>query len=562
MKRREIIRKFPEIVEFAGVEKFIDTPVKRYSSGMSVRLAFAVAAYLEPEILLVDEVLAVGDAEFQRRSLGRMEDLSQSGRTVLFVSHNMQAVAQLCDRALLLDGGRIVNDGPSAEVVAEYLQAGHGSSSSRAWGELDDAPGDELVRLRSARVLQDGAVTGSVDVRKPVGIEIVFTVLRRRGARVPEDQGLRPAGRGRVQRAGHERALAGASHAGRVRLHRLDPRQLAQRGPDQRGRRNLLARRHEVPPSRGGGRRRVVPRSRPGAGGLGARPVHRAGAGRRPALARVERGRAIVGIVLVRNEDVFLEQAIRNVASFCDRIHAVDHVSTDGTWEVLRRLDRELDHLDVRRARHAGESHKLVEPYAGTATWVFGVDGDELYDPAASRGLSRGAARRRVRRRLQGCLERRSTASSSTGRRGTATGYLSPPSRSITKLYNFAAIESWRGDGAERLHGGTIVFRDGYDESAVDNIGERLPWEETPLRCLHACFLRRSTQEPEHTGAPAGRPILEETGMQDRSVRGRLKRRLRRHSAPAGLRVEEREVHARRPRHRRRRRRFSGQLSA
>src|SRR6185437_5098818 len=138
--------------------KFIDTPVKRYSSGMSVRLAFAVAAYLEPEILLVDEVLAVGVAEFQRRSLGRMEHLSQSGRTVLFVSHNMQAVAQLCDRALLLDGGRIVNDGPSAEIVAEYLQAGHGSSSSRAWGALDDAPGDELVRLRSARVLQEGAV--------------------------------------------------------------------------------------------------------------------------------------------------------------------------------------------------------------------------------------------------------------------------------------------------------------------------------------------------------------------------------------------------------------------
>ena len=176
MKRREIIQKYSEIVEFAGVEKFIDTPVKRYSSGMSVRLAFAVAAYLEPEVLLVDEVLAVGDAEFQRRCLGQMENLSQSGRTVIFVSHNMQAVAQLCDRALLLDGGRIVNDGPSAEIVAEYLQAGHGSGASRVWGELD-ARGDELVRLRSARVLQDDAVAGSVDVRKPVGIEIAFTVL-------------------------------------------------------------------------------------------------------------------------------------------------------------------------------------------------------------------------------------------------------------------------------------------------------------------------------------------------------------------------------------------------
>ena len=122
MKRREIAKKLPDIVEFSGVEKFIDTPVKRYSSGMYVRLAFAVAAHLEPEILLVDEVLAVGDAEFQRRCLGRMEDLSDAGRTVLFVSHNLSAIAQLCDRALLLDGGRVVRDGPSAEVVADYLQ--------------------------------------------------------------------------------------------------------------------------------------------------------------------------------------------------------------------------------------------------------------------------------------------------------------------------------------------------------------------------------------------------------------------------------------------------------
>jgi lipopolysaccharide transport system ATP-binding protein len=179
MKQREIRARFPEIVEFAGVDKFIDTPVKRYSSGMSVRLAFAVAAHFEPEILLVDEVLAVGDAEFQRRCLGRMEDLSESGRTVLFVSHNMQAIAQLCDRAILLDGGQIVRDGGSAEVVAHYLQAGHGSGSSREWSDLATAPGDDLVRLRAARVIQEGAVSDSVDVRKPVGIEISFTVLDR-----------------------------------------------------------------------------------------------------------------------------------------------------------------------------------------------------------------------------------------------------------------------------------------------------------------------------------------------------------------------------------------------
>jgi len=181
MKRREIVRKFDDIIEFAGTEKFVDTPVKRYSSGMSVRLAFAVAAHLEPEIMLVDEVLSVGDAEFQRRCLGRMEDLSEAGRTVLFVSHNMQAVAQLCGRVIWLDAGRIVEDGQSAEVVARYLQSGHGSGSRREWPDLASAPGDDLVRLRSVRVLQDDAEAAAVDVRRPVGIEIGFTVLRAGG---------------------------------------------------------------------------------------------------------------------------------------------------------------------------------------------------------------------------------------------------------------------------------------------------------------------------------------------------------------------------------------------
>jgi lipopolysaccharide transport system ATP-binding protein len=178
MKRREIQGKFDDIVEFAGVGQFIDTPVKRYSSGMSVRLAFAVAAHLEPEILLVDEVLAVGDAEFQKRCLGRMEDLSNSGRTVVFVSHQMQAVAQLCDRVVMLEGGRIALDGPSTDVVAHYLQNVEGTVSARHWSDLAEAPGDALVRLRSVRVVdQDGDDASAVDVRQPVGIEIAFAVL-------------------------------------------------------------------------------------------------------------------------------------------------------------------------------------------------------------------------------------------------------------------------------------------------------------------------------------------------------------------------------------------------
>lgn len=177
MKRKEILRKYDEIVEFSGVEKFIDTPVKRYSSGMSVRLAFAVAAHLEPEILLVDEVLAVGDAEFQRRCLGRMEDISLTGRTVLFVSHNMQTLTSLCNRAIWLDQGGIVRDGKASDVVAEYLQAGFGTGSHREWPDIETAPGNQYVRMRFVRVVQDGEVTDAVDVRQPIGIEIGLRVF-------------------------------------------------------------------------------------------------------------------------------------------------------------------------------------------------------------------------------------------------------------------------------------------------------------------------------------------------------------------------------------------------
>jgi lipopolysaccharide transport system ATP-binding protein len=179
MKRREIRAKLGEIAEFSGVEKFLDTPVKRYSSGMHVRLAFSVAAHFEPEIMLVDEVLSVGDAEFQARCLGRMEDIGATGRTVVFVSHQLQAVAQLCDRAILLDEGRIVRDGPSSEVVAHYLQTVAGTSSLREWSDEDEAPGDDLVRLRSVRITRaDGETADFVDVREPVGIELAFAVLR------------------------------------------------------------------------------------------------------------------------------------------------------------------------------------------------------------------------------------------------------------------------------------------------------------------------------------------------------------------------------------------------
>ncbi len=251
MKQREIQGKFDEIVEFAGVEQFIDTPVKRYSSGMSVRLAFAVAAHLEPEILLVDEVLAVGDAEFQRRCLGRMEDLSESGRTVVFVSHQMQAVAQLCDRAILLEKGRVTRDGPSGDVVAHYLQRVGGSRSTRSWPDVEHAPGDDLARLLSVRVVDEsGTTVDAANVRRPSRRrDRLPRPSLRRTRRLPKDQGLeRPAQR-RVQRAGHELAVARSVAAGRVRVDRVDTRQPPQRGARHGRRRNLLTQCAEAPPT-------------------------------------------------------------------------------------------------------------------------------------------------------------------------------------------------------------------------------------------------------------------------------------------------------------------------
>jgi lipopolysaccharide transport system ATP-binding protein len=180
MRRTEIARKFDTIVEFAGIEQFLDTPVKRYSSGMFVRLAFSVAAHLEPEILIVDEVLAVGDVEFQKRCLGKMESYGQSGRTVLFVSHSMPTIARLCPRLLLLDRGRLVEDGPADHVIARYLHGDVGSAAQQAWRDPTSAPGDDWARLRSARVVDSGGATAEiVDVSEAVGIEIEFDLLRR-----------------------------------------------------------------------------------------------------------------------------------------------------------------------------------------------------------------------------------------------------------------------------------------------------------------------------------------------------------------------------------------------
>jgi lipopolysaccharide transport system ATP-binding protein len=188
MRRAEIVRRFDEIVEFAGVARFLDTPVKRYSSGMQVRLAFAVAAHLEPEILLVDEVLAVGDAEFQEKCLGKMRDVTREGRTVVFVSHNLAAVRGLCSRGLLLEQGRLAFDGDVDEAVERYLErVGGARDSAVVEGQAlasrlvkskvyGDAP---LFRCNRISVLdEDGRPSVSFRSDEDATVAIEFTVLR------------------------------------------------------------------------------------------------------------------------------------------------------------------------------------------------------------------------------------------------------------------------------------------------------------------------------------------------------------------------------------------------
>jgi lipopolysaccharide transport system ATP-binding protein len=174
MKRVEVRAKFDEIVEFSEIGSYLDTPVKRYSSGMYVRLAFAVAAHLEPDILVVDEVLAVGDLEFQKKCLGRMSDVAREGRTVLFVSHNMGAIASLCSRAVLLDAGKLIADGPTQDVIGTYISRGLDLSGTMEWPDPDTAPGWDTVKIRAVRVSQDGVVTSDVEIDKEVSVEVDF----------------------------------------------------------------------------------------------------------------------------------------------------------------------------------------------------------------------------------------------------------------------------------------------------------------------------------------------------------------------------------------------------
>ena len=176
MNKWEIRQKFDEIVEFSGVEKFIDTPVKRYSSGMYVRLAFAVAAHLEPDILIVDEVLAVGDADFQKKCMGKMQDIStQNGRTILFVSHHMQAVTNLCNDAIWLEKGVIKERGKAGEVVESYISNLKQDKNQVGWDSEQNAPGNEKVKMKSFSIKPQTAKSNTfITVRTPIQMDFDF----------------------------------------------------------------------------------------------------------------------------------------------------------------------------------------------------------------------------------------------------------------------------------------------------------------------------------------------------------------------------------------------------
>src|SRR5437660_2183578 len=173
MTRREIENKFDEIVAFAETEQFLDTPVKHYSSGMTVRLAFAVAAHLEPEILIIDEVLAVGDIAFQKKCLGKMNEVARAGRTILFVSHDLGGVNSLCERAILRHEGAIDRDGPTREVTDYYLDTTRELYSPITWADLPQGESDE-IQLRSVSVGQRGVNTSTIDCREQFTISLEY----------------------------------------------------------------------------------------------------------------------------------------------------------------------------------------------------------------------------------------------------------------------------------------------------------------------------------------------------------------------------------------------------
>jgi glycosyltransferase involved in cell wall biosynthesis len=251
----------------------------------------------------------------------------------------------------------------------------------------------------------------------------------------------------------------------------------------------------------------------------------------------------IIGIVLVRNEDLFIRRAIENILGFCDLIILADNASTDDTAGILQELEAlHPKKLQYHRIDGPDQSHGLIEHYAGSNSWIFAVDGDEIYDPHRLASL-----RQRLRSgefantwMLMGNVLHCTFLDPATNQ---ASGFLAPPSRSVTKLYNFSAIHSWKGPAVERLHGGTACFRDGYSAGTKRKLNEEFDWEESPFRCLHMCFLRRSTTEPENPGVREN--IME---LRSRNLLGAFRRKLNRLLGQPADSPWKREYYCRGPR--------------
>lgn len=204
----------------------------------------------------------------------------------------------------------------------------------------------------------------------------------------------------------------------------------------------------------------------------------------------------IIGLILVKNEDIHIEWVIRNIVNFCDHIYICDNYSTDGTWEIITRLENKFSNIEVHRVHQAKDSHRFIEKYAGTMTWVFAVDGDEIYDPKGLLKLKKELS--------SGVYDSYFKLVGNTFHVDQmdrdlkiVRGYLAPPAKNVTKLYNFNAVTVWCNPPYERLHGGEIIFRQGFDENLRFLFDGKYDWDSAYYRCLHACFVRRSSEESE-----------------------------------------------------------------
>jgi hypothetical protein len=245
----------------------------------------------------------------------------------------------------------------------------------------------------------------------------------------------------------------------------------------------------------------------------------------------------LIGSVLVRNEDRYVERALRNVLPFLDRVHAFDHMSDDDTWEVLREVARDADHLDIARTRNSGDAHAALARYAGTPTWVLGVDGDELYDPDGLGRLREALVAGehsdvfRLKAHVLNCDVIEEEA-------GMASGWLAPPSRPVTKLFNFGAVQSWQAS-PDPLQAGPVTFAAGFDWESRRDLSETTTWETDPLRLLHLCFVPRSSREGPD--AWQTRKNLDESRAFRRDAIGAVRRLLRRGvSRAAGAKPDDR----------------------